>query len=234
MPLNLEHLTGHAARQRFEQLRASHRGVFEKAAAMLLRHGFVDTGVVEIIRTPRAVRNSRGDSPRPYSLVDSVADTEGEIVYWSWDDGDQTTWEGNIYLHEYSTVNWISFNGQFSVETANAWAMYWDDPVGASEPAGGGPDNQGVRFQQPPMFPNAAVFAKTAISPRTRTRGPYSLVIDWIQVQNKIQDWAWCAAFGCAGSTATCQILPGTPREKGLCSAATCLGISVGCLYVLK
>ena len=51
----------------------------------------------------------------PMSIVPQPASTTysnsaGEQIFWSWDDGDDSTWEGSQYVERYSDGAWASYD----------------------------------------------------------------------------------------------------------------------------
>jgi len=229
---NIEHLTGADGRRYMENLRSRHPGVFERAAADLKNRGYKDTGDIEVFRTVRTARNRFDKHRGPNYLVDTLSSSEGEIVYWAWDDGDPTTWEGSVYLLEYTSGNWIDGNCQTYVDEGREWTETWHAFIDA-----GGPGIDRGPYQtkmHPPRDSGGDVLFAVASSVPAAAQDVYLVRIDWLLVQRKWEDWSWCTAFGCAGTTVACYSLPGTPQQRAACAAATCLGIGIGCLFVLR
>jgi hypothetical protein len=214
LPANVEHLSGIEARRYLNSLRIKHPGVFERAAADLRRKGFTETDEVHVYRTVQHVRRgvkSMGVRP-PFNLADTASNSDGEIVYWYWDDGgDYSTWQGSVYVNDYASGTWITASCQTSVVEGQEWYLIWD----AIDGAGGGDIDR--------------------TPPQVAWRGDYHRVdFDWDRVVRKWEDWSWCTAAGCAGTTYTCFALGRDPRQKAICAGATCIGIGIGCLYVLR
>ena len=222
LPANVEHLTGERAAKHLANLKSRHRGAIERAAADLRRRGLRDTGRVDVVRTTQQVGFRPGAGrTRSFSLVDTAAGAEGEIVYWAWDDGDYSTWEGMIYLNEYSSGTWIAANCQTSLVEGQEWNLIWDQVIDA----GGG----GVDIDREIRTVSMSIGSRFARRPAVQRAA-----INWPEVHRRWQDWAWCASAGCAGGTARCYLLPGTPKTRAECAAISCIGVGVGCLLVLK
>lgn len=232
LPASVDKLVGEDARRYVNNLRVRHPGLFEKAAVDLLRRGYHDTGEFTVLRSVRLARQmDRRTDRSPYFLTDTVTGSEGEIIYWAWDDGDYYTWEGNVYIHEYSNDNWISANCQTSVDEGTEWYLIWDYMVDA-----GGPDIERGPQQIRMWWRPEADYSHAVDHPgQLRVTSPFILAgINWDYVRRKWEDWSWCAAFGCAGSAAQCYGLIRGTRERAECAAFTCIGVGIGCLYVLK
>ena len=226
----MQHLTGEDARLFLQQLSDRHPGVVQKSAAMLRQKGWRDTGHMEVIRSVAQVHSSLDSASGPYWLTDgSVAGSGGEIAWWTWDTGNDTTWGGYVYLHEYSSGNWVCANMETSMIPYQEFTLVWDEPTGAGTDGDGGgiinPTSLGTQRSTPLIFASYV------------DRGPIHRVnwIDWSQVRRGVQNWAWCTSFGCAGSYIGCvYMMPGKlPKEVAECAAGTCIAIGIGCLYVL-
>lgn len=226
---NVEKLSPEEGRRYLANLRARHPGVLERAAQVLRARGYADTGRVEVLRSIRfspVELTLKGSKVIP--LSDSYSGAEGEIVAWEWDDGNYDNWEGSVYLLEYSTGNWISVDMQTSLVENEEWNLVWQEPVAASDnydDTPGGPDIQ---------YASLGSFFRIAVRPQHRFQ---RTAIDWDRIRRKVEDWGWCTAFACAGTTIGCYtnpLVPPDPRTRAACSASTCLAVGVGCLYVLK
>lgn len=218
----------------FEQLRQRIRGTLERSAKLLRQKGWHDTGHMEVMRSVRHTRFSIGLNRSPYLLVDGTASgADGEIAWWTWDTGSDTSWGGYLFLQENSSGNWASVTLETSMVPYQEFNLIWDNPTdaGTYDSATG---TDVLMLTSSPVSHRSTPFVLAA---STTEHGPIQRVnwIDWNQVQRGIQNWAWCAAFGCAGSYVGCvAMMPGKlPKEVAECAAGTCIAIGVGCLYVL-
>jgi len=57
------------------------------------------------------------------------------MTFWSWDDGYDGTWEGEIYGERYSDGAWHLMEGQANIETETMYAV-WANDVGHEGPGG--------------------------------------------------------------------------------------------------
>ena len=226
----VETLTGQAAKRHLDNLRARRGDVFQRAQAVLRQRGWTDTGRVTVWRTNRELAGQRSETRPGISLIQTYQDgsSEGEVVAWEWEDGDYDTWEGTIYLHEYSTGTWMTVDAQFWLTPENEWSVIWDFVVDGQDSPGFEPD-YGVRGSE--LQRGSILLAKN-------TEGPIRRVgVDMKGIKAKWAAWAACTAAGCAAAALTCQRLNPTPQEKpdvALCTATMCLGAGVGCLDNLK
>lgn len=108
------------------------RDARQKAAAMLLAQGFRPTGYARVatFHVPKASAPmiDRGLLARLLNLVEPrlLAEVyEGyDIIPQSWDDGDNSTWEGNVWVQELSTGYWMSSNEQQLLPAEPYWANW--------------------------------------------------------------------------------------------------------------
>lgn len=144
-------------------------------------------------------------------------------------DGDYDTWEGNIYIHDYQSGNWINVDAQMLVVEEQEWYEIWTEPIG------GGPGSLDPRYQDMNHQSNSgrAIDILLASNSGIQLAGWF----DGETIKRKYQDWGWCAAFGCAGAYAQCRMVAGPVPDKRAvagCAAGTCIGIGIGCLAVLR
>jgi hypothetical protein len=144
----VETLTGREAKRHLDNLRARRGDAFHRAQAVLKQRGWSDTGRITVWRTNREAKHSLESRAPGISLIQTFdeSSTEGEVVAWEWEDGDYDTWEGTIYLHEYSTGTWMTVDAQFWLTANNEW-------IGASERNGQHGERVPRPVVQPPRWP---------------------------------------------------------------------------------
>lgn len=113
----------------------------QRAAHVLASKGYTATDQVYVQRT-----SSRGSSPAssfgvkydlpltfPLKVGQTFATTDGELVFWSWNDGDPWTWEGTIFGQRYADGAYHIADGQINIETANYYPV-WAEDIDHDEP----------------------------------------------------------------------------------------------------
>lgn len=214
----VEKLRGDAALAHLYNLRARRPHALTAATSKLTARGFSPTATVYVERLI-GLAQSPGEGPESsLRLAQSYSEqsSSGEIVFWSWDDGQPNTWEGSIYIEIYSNGAASSWEGQiYSGSTDHPWVYYqktWEQPPHTPLP---------TRWDAPPL-PGGIVPAAMR-SPFDGPPGEIMLVpgfAGWARCWRKCVI-AWCAgaAVGCLGTTV------GWP----LCWGATCTGVELAC-----
>lgn len=211
----VEQLRGDAARAHLRNLQSRRPSAFVAAKKALAARGYTETDDVFVERTFRGTRSAyqNGSSNlRIQNYMEQNAD--GEIVYSSWTDGDDRTWEGTIYVEIYSDGAASTWDGQIDASTDDhPWVwheMTWQR-AGSIEP------EYDARWNRSVDAPRDVYLARSA----SRRPGPYLLV-------GKFFDWANChranVVGGCVGGAVGC-VLTG-PGWAG-CFGATCVGVQV-------
>ena len=123
--MHAEQLTGAAARAYVAAKRAADprfEAAQAKAAAEMRQLGWKPTGEVIVYRrtkvqiTPSLVSRLRDFfMPRVHADTDSWGNSEGEFIADQWTDGDEATWEGSLWSHNYTHATYGSVNMQFYV-----------------------------------------------------------------------------------------------------------------------
>lgn len=92
--------------------------------------GATPTEEVLVLRSLALASIVSESSMSPGSLLQSVAigDASGEMVFWSWDDGDPNTWEGQVYVAHYAEEYEGIFDVQFHVASV-PFSLSWADLV---------------------------------------------------------------------------------------------------------
>ncbi len=217
----VERIKGKAALKRLTELRNRQPEAFARARKDLRSHGFVPTEKVYIERTVRLASKGPGaGDPQVVPTQDyGESNADGEILFWSWNDGNDATWEGTIYMDVYSAGAAATWDGQIDTSTEEyPWIYYtktWEGP-------GSGGGRPKVDFQGPrPKGPSFSVVSATM----TRPGGPRAYLRE-----ASFYDWAVCWRACVVGSCIAAAI--GCKWGDGLwpgCFGAWCVGAEVGC-----
>lgn len=149
-------------------------------------------------------RGSRLIQPRRASTT--YSNWQGEQIFWSWDDGNDATWEGSQYVERYSDHAWASYDGQLDISNTNGDAI-WGTKTGS----GGGIDEE---FQ--------------VSIPGGESRGSIRFAGFFDDVDEDFKQWALCITGGCLGCAGGCLLTgPGYP----LCYGGCCFGVSITCAF---
>lgn len=214
----VERITGENARNRLRALIASNPAAFEQSQKRLRRLGWTPTEEVFVERSMSRIGNRDAAQPS-FGLVQdhSEQNADGEILFWSWTDGDDSTWEGSIYVEIYSNGAASLWDGQIDASTSeHAWVWYeksWERPAR---------ERPRVRFSAPPI-PGSAAQVVHFIRDDGR-----QLELG-IMPAASFYRWAvcWRAAVvgGCTTAAIACRLSgPAWPA----CWAAWCIGAEVG------
>ncbi len=131
--VSIERFRGQAARTHLLNLMARYPAQFAQAHAAMSDRGAKPTEEVFVLRSlaladPAAEASSTMGFV-PQSVV--IGDASGEMVFWSWDDGDPNTWEGQIYVAHYAEQYEGIYDVQFFVGSASfslSWAsLVWQN-----------------------------------------------------------------------------------------------------------
>jgi hypothetical protein len=95
--------------------------------------GYQPTKVAVVMRTVRVDRLiSQGLLPATAVPAGTeISNEEGEIVFWSWNDGDDSTWEGITYVAKYTTGQWATYDSQISIPVPQ-YTTVWSQQTGGS------------------------------------------------------------------------------------------------------
>jgi hypothetical protein len=212
-----EVLKGKPAISHVRNLRAQHARGFALAEQELRRRGFKPTEHAVVIRS----------IGKPFAPAQTTVDSSsGEVTFWSWDDGDDSTWEGTFYATTYDDSSYVLIDGQIDTNVHDViWeslAYEYEGPI--SE--GGGPDNQ-IRRQDRTRTSPFKLIAQRFSSPRE--------ILEVARTTNrpkpKPSEWIGCVVAGCTGSVVGCALSgPAYPECVVLgCGAAS----TIGCTFQL-
>lgn len=221
---SVEQLTGAAALAHLKNLIARHPKAFAASRANMAARGFIPTNTVFVERTflPVSSRSSRKQSI--YSLVQTSSEqnSDGEIVFWSYD-GPGDTWQGTIYMNVYADAAASTWDGQIDTGTQDyPWnwvTQTWgNDGVPLEQQQASAPRPPGPPL--PGMFSRAAAIQLAAYRPGHSNI--YPVRINWYA-------WADCwragVIAGCTTAAAGCiRVRAGFPACFGL----WCLGAQIG------
>lgn len=221
----IERLAGEAAHAYLRNLKARRSEGFRRAQAKLEARGFVQTDQVAVFRSVSLV-GGRQVSRDDVTFVEDVFTTgDGELVFWSWDDGDDTTWEGSIFMASYSPEADLLANAQLDISTSLNDEPIWEETISYNPPRGG-PFNQEASGDGLDTAPTRVACASDDIV--AGLAGP-TLDRDLVFVGSfagMVKSWAACSLAGCAGAAVACAL--SGPGWAG-CFNAWCMGSTVGC-----
>jgi hypothetical protein len=198
---DVEVLTGKAALSHFKNLKAKSPKAFDKSVTHLQERGFTPTESVVVIRSIHT-----GIVP----TQSSVETSEGEIVFWSWTDGDPSTWEGSMYATKYATGQETVYDGQIDTPTNDVrWEyMSYDTPRQRYQTTQTQPENEGIYLLASLRSPRSAGIETIATS------------------RPKIREWVGCVVGGCMALGMGC-VLSGPLYPE--CVILGCAGTKAGC-----
>lgn len=98
----VEQLRGQAALERVAQIATRNPGEGAAIATALQSRGFRPTDHAIAIRSLRMTARGWVPADEVQTLpAQAVSGQEGEVAFWTWDDGDNTTWEGLVHCVNY-------------------------------------------------------------------------------------------------------------------------------------
>lgn len=190
----IEVLTGEAASNHLRNLKARRVKAFETSDLSLRSRGWRPTGHAVVMRTLRpanARRDSSADSG--IALVQNIYTDEGEVVFSSWTDGDNQTWEGEMWAINYSTGGEVLQEGQIDSLTHD---VTYESTVWSKA---GARDKDPVNLYRPQAKQGSGILlAKNADFVRDPS---IKLVVD---MRKFFKDWIGCTLVGCGTSVAGC------------------------------
>lgn len=218
----IETLTGPAAVAHLRNLQRKRAKAFDKAAQIMRERSFKPTDFVYVQRSVAADSSLRvSDS--------SISSPEGELVLWSWDDGDPYTWEGTVFMAAYGDHYAESLsNAQLDIASEATFDTTWEvlvdwygdyrgprdlDPVARRSTRRGDGGIQLISLR-------SSEYELLQSQPPQQPKPP----------MNPVKKWAICAGGACAGAAATCWI---TGPLFGACFNARCTGGSLACAVTL-
>jgi hypothetical protein len=145
------------------------------------------------------------------------------MTFWSWDDGYDGTWEGEIYGERYSDGAWHLMEGQANIETEEMDAV-WAGDVGHHGPGGpyevrspSGLDHRGGLRLASIVGPSPVLSSAAVAQQKTPKR--------------RFNEWLHCVAGGCGWIGLGCLSWGPLAPE---CWIGGCAGpVMIGC-YIEK
>jgi hypothetical protein len=210
--LRLQDMTGEAALDHFYNVLSRKPKAFSAARKALAGRGFAPTNTVFVERTVRLLSPASTSETSP----------DGEIVFWSWDDGDNGTWEGAIYVEVYADGAASTWEGQLDTSTQDyPWIEVhktWEGGAGG----GGGP--LPVSFNGRPPLPGSLA----GVAPAVQLPIPFAGAGAYTPVSfyQWARCWRGCVVTGCGAAAVGCLFSDG--GWPG-CWAGWCLGSEASC-----
>lgn len=102
-----------------EQRQPKFREERKEAADDLRAQGFKPTGKIVVVRVTGDMAGRTTFLGRlahalvAPALAQTFSTSAGEVVLETWNDGDNSTWEGHVYVENYATGDWSSFTTQY-------------------------------------------------------------------------------------------------------------------------
>lgn len=198
---------------------------FKAARKALEARGYRPTQQVYVERTVRLASNRSGKPGAGIVAAQDYSEQsgEGEIIFWSWDDGNDNTWEGSVYVEVYSNGDAATWEGQIDASNEDhEWVYY--QMTWSGGPGGGG-DPLPVGLEAPPLPSRNAYPSPTlaAWPPPSASSGSMYLPVDW---SSWAKCWRACVVGGCItvafGCIASGPLWPA-------CFGWGCVGMELGC-----
>ena len=219
-----ERLSGAAALAHLRNLMSRHPSAMTASRANLTGRGFAPTDVVYVERTIRLASDGSEQYGSSFSLAQDSGESnsDGEILFWSWDDGDDATWEGTIYMEMYSNGAASTWDGQINASNSqHDWVFYqktWTSGSGGPRP---------VDFRTPgeaPPLPGRVPQVGYAVLSSGADHGSSpNVTVSWM---GWAVCWRSCVVTGCGTAAVGCiRVGPGWPG----CFAAWCIGAEIFC-----
>jgi len=208
---DVEKLASATAHARLDAIKAQLPDAFQRAQSALEARGYKPTETIVIRRIQRL------DKVRP---AQTYTDGDTEIVFWSWDDGDDSTWEGEIYMENHTSGVSLLLDGQIAIGNP-ALPVTWETQIYRHGPLTS-PADPGSEVSMPRR--GTAVQIASLSGGLAGTDAGIQLV--QFGPRHRLQHWAECSATGCWSALVACRFTgPAWPE----CAAGACLGVMLGC-----
>jgi hypothetical protein len=218
----VERIHGRAAAAHLENLLSRKPAAFVRAQQILRERGFTPTDFVYVERTLRRLNARLKSSSSVLPAQDySEWNADGEIVFWSWTDGDDGTWEGSIYMEAYGDDSASTWEGQIDVSVEEyPWVYYSNTWTGDGD--GGGDDGGGdplPTLKKTPPRPGQIV-------PAVASSGYPSTMYMLVGWNEWGRCWRGCVIGNCTTAAIACRY---TGPLWAKCFGGWCGGSLVGC-----
>lgn len=108
-------LSAARAQSRLMELESTHKKFgFRRAVRNLQKRGIVPTVDVTVVRKLPTGEVRSGEA---MTASQSVSTGAGEVLFWTWDDGDDNTWEGVVYVERYSDGMYVTWDMQLDISS---------------------------------------------------------------------------------------------------------------------
>lgn len=121
-----ETLRGEAAMNHIANWKAKRPGEFRRATEQMIARGYRPTQIAVVVRSLHLTSDGWVPAKNlgPYRRAQTtVQAAEGEVIFWSWDDGDPTTWEGTIHCENYTSGVTVDLDDQADITTDNPFVI---------------------------------------------------------------------------------------------------------------
>lgn len=207
----VELLQGSKAFDHLSQKRLRHPQRFLHFAGALAAKGYRPTETIVVIRSigPASLAEPHRERELiPLFVATVESNSEGEQIFWSWDDGNDATWEGSQYVERYSDGAWVSYDAQLDISNDEG-NVIWSEQTGR----GGRAVYDQTQVRQ----------GQGHLSPLLRR---VMLPVKDVLNESPIQEWAVCLAAGCGGCAGGCWF---TGPKYPECFGSCCFGVSIAC-----
>lgn len=183
--LTVQRIGGEEALTYLQQLEAKNPSVFSEVRRSLRGRGYEPTRTVSVSRTVAT----------PGLISDSASSSDGEIVMWSWDDGDDGTWEGMVYVKRYSDGATATSEGQMDITVPEVRPI-WYRTISIDRPGDDEPRPAGFGAG----WSTAEVMSHAVIQPGQSMSGVYAPAsdgFDWFTWMVCSVDLCYICMEGC-------------------------------------
>lgn len=229
----LEELHGDPAYRHLQQLISRRPDAFANLSLLARGYRPSEEVLVQRVRRPQHAAN-RGDGFSMFAQSYEESNSEGEIIFWSWDNGDPGTWEGVVWFEDYTTGLAGTNEAQVDISSTEVHELVflvntWESGGGSG---GSGDMEQMVMWDAPrcaTVVPGVR-FASLDVG-STWVVGDYALAssgrFSW-------RRWGGCTVSwgvgGCAGAATGCALTgPGWAKCTGGFCAGAFVASAIGC-----
>lgn len=205
--LHEQRLSGEEAFAHLRKLQSAEKNSFRKAAERLRAKGYTPTETVDVLQT------GTPPSKRIRPVQETFVDEGGEVVYWTWSDGIDGTWEGVIYVEDYTTGATATWSTQIDVTTAQFY------PLWAEQTSGGTSYRDGERMTALPRPANVPQVASLQLAVAPGDPIPEYLLVQ--SAADRMIAFLWCMVdSGCT---------PGCVMSGPVCATWRCPRAAIQC-----